>query len=71
MQKRRCKANRILKIFYSFLFQLEAHRQLNKIESEQKRREQIIARDPIIQKKIEILKRLQEKQQNQASTDSK
>ena len=34
---------------------------MNKIESEKKRREQTIARDPIIQKKLEILKRLQEK----------
>lgn len=41
---------------------LETHRKLNKIESEKKRREQTIARDSIIQKKLEILRRLQEKQ---------
>jgi hypothetical protein len=43
---------------------------MNKIESEKKRREQAIARDPIIQKKLDILRRLQEKQNNNESTSS-
>jgi hypothetical protein len=43
---------------------------MNKIESEKKRREQTIARDPIIQKKLEILKRLQEKQKESTSSSS-
>lgn len=40
---------------------------MNKLESEKKRREQTIARDPAIQKKLEILRKLQE-QQGQSST---
>lgn len=43
---------------------------MNKIETEKRKREQIIARDPIIQKKIEILRRLQDKQKEQASSSS-
>jgi len=48
---------------------LETHRNINKIESEKKRREQTIARDPVIQKKLDILKRLREKQ-NEGSTST-
>ncbi|CAF0940668.1 unnamed protein product [Adineta ricciae] len=47
---------------------LETHRQMNKVESENKRREHTISRDPIIQKKLEILKRLQEKQAEQSKS---
>jgi hypothetical protein len=43
---------------------------MNKINSEKKRREQIIARDPIIQKKLEILKRLQDKQNAESTSSS-
>ncbi|CAF1052771.1 unnamed protein product [Rotaria sordida] len=49
---------------------LETHRQLNKTETERKQRERIIARDSIIQKKLEILKRLQEKQKNESTSSS-
>lgn len=41
---------------------------MNKAESEKKRRDQSIARDPIIQKKLEILKRLQDKRNEQSSS---
>ncbi|CAF1033993.1 unnamed protein product [Adineta steineri] len=47
---------------------LETHRKINKSESEQKRRDQAIARDPIIQKKLEILKRLQDKQKGESTS---
>jgi len=41
---------------------------MNKIESEKKRREKTIARDPIIQKKLEILKRLEEKRNDETKS---
>ena len=40
---------------------------MNKSESEKKRREKTISRDPEIQKKLEILRKLQE-EQAQSST---
>ncbi|CAF4990203.1 unnamed protein product, partial [Rotaria sp. Silwood1] len=49
---------------------LEAHRQLNKRETERKQRERAIARDPIIQKKLEILRRLQDKQKDETKSSS-
>jgi hypothetical protein len=41
---------------------------MNKSESEKKRRMQTISRDPIIQKKLEILKRLQDKQKEESTS---
>ena len=41
---------------------------MNRVESERKRRELFIARDPIIQKKLEILKQLQEQKNAESSS---
>lgn len=41
---------------------------MNKIESEKKRREQTIARDPAIQQKLEILRKLKQQQQQQSTS---
>ena len=49
-------------------FQLETHREMNKVESERKRRELFISRDPAIQEKLAILKQLQEQQQKKESS---
>ncbi|CAF5084893.1 unnamed protein product, partial [Rotaria magnacalcarata] len=49
---------------------LEAHRKMNKVDTARKKRELAIAHDPIIQKKLEILKRLQDKQKEQAASSS-
>ena len=43
---------------------------MNKIETEKKRREQIIARDPIVQKKLQTLKELQDKQKEHAKSST-
>jgi hypothetical protein len=54
----------------SVLFQLETHREMNRVESERKRRERTIANDPIIQKKLELLKQLQEQKKAESSSSS-
>lgn len=43
---------------------------MNKTESEKKRRKQTIARDPVIQQKLEILRKLQAEQQSKSSSSA-